>query len=632
MKKKFLALAGSVAIVAPMSLGTVGAAVAADENPPVLIQNGVTAPKYAYPDAIRETVWVDAPDLDGDGNRERIVADIIRPRELDGNAKVPVIMDASPYYLSSGRGNEAERKTYNADGTVKKFPLFYDNYFVPRGYAFVAVDMAGTARSTGCTDQGGRSDIESVKAVVEWLNGNATAYDANGDEVDADWTNGKTGMIGKSYDGTLANGVAATGVEGLETIVPIGAISSWYDYNRWQGAVKSFNYPSSLSRSVASNRTIPTDCSARLTYMNENDGDETGAYTDFWAERDYIDGTYYKASNIKASVFIMHGLQDNNVKMSNASKWWAALEENNVDRKMWLTRLGHVDPFDSERAEWVDTLHRWFDHELMDIKNGIDREPAVSVEVGPDRWEHSKTWPIPSTRDKRLNFQENGTMVLAKRDRATASYVNRSISEAQAIALGENPNRLLFMTGTTKNEIRIAGHPTVDLTVTHNAPVGQVSVMLVDYGTMDRILPTGDGAGNTNVESCWGVSTAEDDACYIEMFKRIGSTDLQVLARGWMRLDGAGTHEVTVELQSNDVVVPAGHQLGLVISGARNGVVMVDSSSGTYTVDLFKSALNLPVAGNMGSFGPGRLASQTAKALRVDALPDMNALVWPGLR
>ncbi len=48
----------------------------------------------------------------------------------------------------------------------------------------------------------------------------------------ADWSTGKAGMIGKSYDGTLANGVAATGVEGLETIVPISAISSWYKYQR----------------------------------------------------------------------------------------------------------------------------------------------------------------------------------------------------------------------------------------------------------------------------------------------------------------------------------------------------------------------------------------------------------------
>ena len=65
-------------------------------------------------------------------------------------------MDARPYYLCCGRGNESEQKTYDADGVIAKFPLFYDNYFVPRGYAFVAVDLAGTARSTGCADVGGR--------------------------------------------------------------------------------------------------------------------------------------------------------------------------------------------------------------------------------------------------------------------------------------------------------------------------------------------------------------------------------------------------------------------------------------------------------------------------------------------
>lgn len=216
MKKQFLALAGSVAIVAPMALSTVGAQASTDDNPPVLLEGGVTAPLYDYTDAIRETVWVDAPDLDGDGERERVATDIIRPRELDGTARVPIIMDASPYYLSSGRGNEAERKVYDADGVPIKFPLYYDNYFVPRGYAFVAVDMAGTARSTGCTDEGGLSDIESVKAVVEWLNGEGVAYDAAGKAVNADWSNGKTGMIGKSYDGTLANGVAAAGVDGLD--------------------------------------------------------------------------------------------------------------------------------------------------------------------------------------------------------------------------------------------------------------------------------------------------------------------------------------------------------------------------------------------------------------------------------
>ncbi len=347
--------------------------------------DGVTAPVFEYADAIRETVWVTAPDLDGDGTEERIATDIVRPRELDGTARVPVIMDASPYYLSLGRGNDSEFKTYDAEGNPAKMPLFYDNYFVPRGYAFVAPDMAGTGRSTGCADQGGRSDIESIKVVIEWLNGNAVARDAQGDLVEATWSNGRTGMIGKSYDGTLANGVAATGVEGLETIVPISAISSWYDYNRYQNAVKSNNYPSSLSTTIAQRRTIPTNCSAQNAFMNANDGDETGAYTDFWAERDYREGSLYDVSKVSASVFIMHGLQDNNVRMRNASTWWEDLGDAGVDRKMWLTRLGHVDPFDSDRDRWVDTLHRWFDHELMQVPNGILDEPAVDVEVAPDR-------------------------------------------------------------------------------------------------------------------------------------------------------------------------------------------------------------------------------------------------------
>ncbi|WP_172979616.1 CocE/NonD family hydrolase [Agromyces agglutinans] len=632
MKSRILAYAGSVVIAAPLVLVGSGVANAAPEdNPPVSLVDNVTAPIYDYAGAIRETVWVTAPDLDGDGDEEQVAADIIRPRELDGTARVPIIMDASPYYLSSGRGNEAERKQYDADGNLVKFPLYYDNYFVPRGYAFVAVDMAGTARSTGCTDEGGRSDIESVKAVVEWLDGKGTAHDASGAVVEADWSNGKTGMIGKSYDGTLANGVAATGVENLETIVPISAISSWYDYNRWQGAVKSINYPSSLSRSVASNRTIATDCSARLDWMNANDGDETGAYTDFWAERDYRAGSYYDVSKVTASVFIMHGLQDTNVKTMNASKWWEDLGEQGVLRKMWLTRLGHVDPFDSERALWVETLHRWFDHELMDIDNGIDREPAVSVETAPNRWEHSPTWPIASARTQSLNLHSDGTMMLGRKDRSTASYINStSLSEANAIRIGDNANRLQFLTGTTKHDLRISGTPTVDLDVTHTAPVGQVSVMLVDYGVMDRISASGDGAQTLDTETCWGPATATDDACYKEVGKRIASTELQVLARGWARLDGAGNHDVTVELAANDVVVPAGHQLGLVISGSRNGVLPVDTAATTYTVSLGDSKLNLPVSGPMAGFGPGHLTAKDTEKLSPGTLPDLDATVWPG--
>ena len=624
-------LTASMGLIAPLLVATAGAGHAVDDPPPpTTLVDGVTAPVFEYADAIRETVWVTAPDLDGDGDEERIATDIVRPRELDGNARIPVIMDASPYYLSNGRGNEVEHKTYDAEGNPAKMPLYYDNYFVPRGYAFVAPDMAGTARSTGCVDQGGRSDIESIKVVVEWLNGNAVAHNAEGDVVEATWSNGRTGMIGKSYDGTLANGVAATGVEGLETIVPISAISSWYDYNRYQNAVKSNNYPTSLSSSVANRRTIPTDCSATLSWMSANDGDETGAYTDFWAERDYREGSLYDVSKVSASVFIMHGLQDNNVKMRNASTWWEDLGDVGVDRKMWLTRLGHVDPFDSDRERWVDTLHRWFDHELMEVPNGILKEPAVDVEVAPNVWEQSDAWPSKAARTQTLALRSDGTMRLGTKDHATASYVNAAnLSENNAVSLTASPNKLQFLTGSTKSELRISGTPTVDLEVTQGRPVGQLSVQLVDYGTMDRVLTTSDGALTLATESCWGQSTAVDDACYKDVTRRIGSTELQILARGWIRLDGAGTKNVTVELQANDVVVPEGHQLGLVISGNRSGVTNIDSSSQTYSFNLATSRLNLPVEGSMASFAPGQIKPEKTTDLREGTLPQLDEFVVP---
>ena len=51
-----------------------------------------------------------------------------------------------------------------------------------------------------------------------------------------------------------------------------------------------------------------------------------------------------------------------------------------VERKIWLSQTGHVDPFDFRREDWVRTLHRWFDHELYGLDNGIMDEPAVDFQ------------------------------------------------------------------------------------------------------------------------------------------------------------------------------------------------------------------------------------------------------------
>lgn len=568
---------------------------------PYVLEDGKTKPVYSYEDAIRETVWVKAPDGDGDGEKDLVTVDIVRPRELDGSKKIPVIMDPSPYYLCCGRGNESERKSYDAQGNPLKMPLYYDNFFVPRGYAYAGVDMAGTARSTGCSDHGAKSDIGSVRAVIDWLNGRAKAVDKNGKAVRATWTNGRSALIGKSYDGTLAQGVAATGVEGLETIVPVSAISSWYDYDRSQGLPFSHNYPGGLSRAVETSRTRAVDCTAINNAMDAQDGDDTGAYTKFWSRRDYRSKPGMSASKVEASVFISYGLQDTNVKTVHFGRWYELMKKHDVTTKVWLSRLGHVDPFDYRRELWVDTLHRWFDNQLMGIDNGILDEPRVDVETEPGSWVTSDTWPVSDNR-QRLTFHEDGSLTTDEAEPGTATFVNSaSQSESQAVAKGDNDNRLLYVSGSLTDSLRISGGAKVELAITPGSgSVGQVGVALVDYSTQVRVRDNGQGSRDLGTQSCWGRSTSYDDACYVDVAADTASFPLAVVARGWARLKGGQENMITVDLAYNDVEIQEGAQLGLVIFGASpSWLVTVDSSSSTYEIDLAKSSLVLPVVGEL---------------------------------
>ena len=212
------------------SSGSAGTASAAD--PAVTIgADGKTAPVFDYTQAVRERVYIPQPGMDQDRNDQMdfVTADIIRPKESGAEVKVPAIIDPSPYFTTLCRGNESQcMADWDDDGVNDRWPLFYDNYFVPRGYAYVLGQMLGTGYTTeGCPNHGGPEDIAGEKSIVDWLNGRAPGLQGGGRDVAGGRRRLAQRQLGddrKSYDGTLANGVAATGVEGLKTIVPISAI------------------------------------------------------------------------------------------------------------------------------------------------------------------------------------------------------------------------------------------------------------------------------------------------------------------------------------------------------------------------------------------------------------------------
>jgi X-Pro dipeptidyl-peptidase len=623
-------LAGLVAVATTMQPAPASAAPKQVSH----VRGDSTIPRYSYANAIRESVWVDTPlDNDIDGKPDRVAVDLVRPREAArSGVKVPVIMEASPYYQCCGRGNESEVKEYGPDGGVTKTPLFYDNYFVPRGYAFAAVDLAGTSRSTGCEDVGGREEVLAAKAVIDWLNGRASGFYADGRRATASWTTGKVGMIGKSWDGSIANGVAATGVAGLTTIVPISAISSWYDYQRFNGVLRTFDYPYFLHRVV--NGRPAGACDAVIARLRSGGDDATGNYNTYWRERDYRPAV----GNVRASVFVVHGINDTNVMTSQFALWWQALASRGVSRKIWISQPGHEDPFDVRRAQWVQTLHRWFDFWLQGLHNGINREPKASVETSPGRWADAPDWPAATARPVTVSLGGgNGITGTLGGAPAPAGAVrtfrdNLDLSEADSVA---DPNtakdgRLTFLSAPLTRDLQISGIPSVSLRVRVNKPTTQFTARLVDYGIADRIdYQSSEGVHSLATESCWGQSTTSDDACYRDTAETIVHSDHAVLTRGW--LDAAHRaslsnptplrphrwYTVRVPLQANEAVLPAGHVLGLVLMQSD-----VDYASGddpvtdplpsytdaTVELNLAETSLTIPVATgrlpNPGSAAP----------------------------
>jgi X-Pro dipeptidyl-peptidase len=586
--------------------------------PTVQVEDGVTQPVFGYADAIRERVWVESTfDSDFDGVNDRIAVDIMRPRATAQGLDVPVIMDASPYYTTLGRGNESELKEdLDGDGLLDKWPLFYDNYFVPRGYAMVLLDMVGTGNSTGCPVTGGTPDNLSAKVAIDWLNGRATAYDKDGEEVVVDWHNGRTGMIGKSYDGTLANAVAATGVAGLTTIVPISAISSWYDYTRSNGVVtRGPNYPAFLSNTVTNEDRRPY-CSPVRDMLSATDGDDTGDYTPFWAERDFNP----HVANVSTSVFVVHGINDNNVKPDHFSKWWYGLADQGVPRKLWLTQTGHIDPFDFRRPEWVATLHRWFDHWLQGYPNGIMDEPMVDFERSADVWETYAGFPDPAAEGTHVWLRPGpldgpGTLALtpAQGQPASRSFTDNPNQGENTMVSNETvvqPNRLVFLSEPLAAPLRFSGTPVVRLRASADQEDTNLGAILVDYGTATRVSRAGDGIRTLATEDCWGESSAADEPCYLQTEKRVAETPREVVTKGILdalNRDSLTTAEPLVPgtdyefgfpLLPEDYVFEAGHRIGVVVVGSYPSYGSAsDQTRANLTLSVKLSRVTLPIVG-----------------------------------
>ncbi|TDD37342.1 CocE/NonD family hydrolase [Nonomuraea terrae] len=607
------------AVITALGMGTPSSAEVQPAG--ISVENGVTQPVYNYSDAIQEVVYVETPmDSDGDGSNDLIAMDIIRPRETESGVKIPTIMEASPYY---GRSSQPP------PDRTRGFPGWWDEYFVPRGYAVAQVEMQGTGRSFGCPTTGGPEDTISIKAAVDWLNGRARGFHADGSAAVADWSTGNVGMQGVSYVGTLPNAVATEGVPGLRTVVPIAAISNWYSYANDQGiawASWGTRYTEYLANYVSVGRSAPGSasaeaCEARIDALGDAEQASDSDFTPFWQERDYIPA----ANKIKTgdtSVFMVHGMTDYNVKTMHFANLWYEVAKRQMPRKIWIHRGAHSNPTSFRNAEWQSVMHRWMDHWLYDIDNGVMDEPMADIQRPDGSWETHSSWPDASTSPVSLSFgpatgEVAGTLSPdAPTGNPTQSFVDQI--ESQAVKVGDpseaRPGRLVYVTPPLTEELRLSGTPSLDVRMSTNATGSLLSAMVVDYGEGTSVTVAGKEPLELVQEPCQPEDLVNLTGCATPMEVTEAITPQRVLAWGHVNVQNmpdlrrsdeltpGKKYQVRWNTLPTEHVIPAGHRIGLVLTGNYNadpGQVRPArdqvSVGSEITIDLHGSKLSLPV-------------------------------------
>ena len=555
---------GVAGLLVGSSLFTLGApagAATGDPSRPWVVGQQ-TVPFFNRAEAISEVVFVETGrDDDRDGKSDRIRVELTRPNTAPG-AKVPLIIHASPYFA------QQPRQEWETD------------FFVPYGYAVATVALPGTDFSTGCADVGGTREVQGSKAVIDWANGRARGFYADGTPADATlWGTGQSAMIGVSWDGTIANAVASTGVEGLKTIVPVAAISSWYDYTRGNG-IPFFAEHVTFLNDYVSNYFSQT-CRDLTPVLQTSSDDPTGNYNKWWSVRDFR----INAAKIKASVFVVHGLNDENVKTRQFGEWWSELSRLGVERRLFLHQGEHIEPFYDFGATYSTPLLQWFDYYLQGLDNGVPQEPQAIIQRENKTWSTDAVWPPAGTTDHILKLTSPLGQAAGRLSASAAapSLAERYLSFTQAAAYSRdsivaNPtqaraDRLVFLSNALSSPVRLAGTATLSVRVQVDKAAAGLQARVVDY---------------SNTGSAYVVSRTIADLGHFKGWDK----KRELVPGKWYTL--------TWEINADDRIFAAGHNLGVVISAEKPNPLIAYAPV-KVTLDTEKSTITMPLSGDLSS-------------------------------
>lgn len=564
---------------------------------------------------IKEELWVETSfDSDKDGKLDRMHVWVTRPSQTNNKKlKLPVIYQTSPYYglkittlirqsikpLSKKQfwkvkhelGETVKTHRHPNLKARKKRPLMAsvsDRSWVPRGFITVYSSSPGTGLSDGVATIGGENESLAPKAVIDWLCGRAKGYKTrNGnEEVEAYWCTGKVGMTGTSYDGTLCLAAATTGVEGLEAIVPVAPISSYYLYYRSNGLVRSpdgylgedmdvlydFINTGDKSKRKNNNRMI------RDSLLVPGEDRLTGDYNDFWDSRDYLK----KIDKMHAALLMAHGFNDWNVMPIQSFRFFKAAEAKGLPVQLYYHEYGHGGdpPF--------NIMNKWFTRYLHGIENEVEKDAKIWIEREYEDYPKSyASFPDSNAADVVLYLKPlkngKGDLLLSQPEeqQVTTIYDDYRIDYSELHKRENEPHRLLYVTPVLKKDLRLSGTPRVTIKLVSDKPAVNLSVYLIMLPwDEEKYLPTYHNVINRN----W--ADPQNHAS---------------LRKGEPLKPGEFV-EVSFDLMPDDQIIPSGKQIGLMIFSSDKNFTICPKPGTALIVDPNATTITIPVVGGEAAY------------------------------
>ena len=603
--------------------------------------NGKSLATFSSHDVIREVIYVESRvDTDQKGLPDLVKVNIIRPR-FDG--QIPAIMTASPYH--QGTNDKASDKAlYKMEGELEVKPAHkieleepklsvveshsqaelvseaeeklthinasytLNDYFLPRGFANIYVSGVGTKDSTGLMTNGDYQQIEAYKNVIDWLNGRCRAFTdhTRQRQVKADWSNGKVATTGLSYLGTMSNGLATTGVDGLEVIIAEAGISSWYNYYRENGLVTSpGGYPGedfdSLAELTYSRNLLAGDYirgneahQADLEKVKAQLDRKTGDYNQFWHDRNYL----LNAHKVKAEVVFTHGSQDWNVKPLHVYQMFHALPTH-IHKHLFFHNGAHVYMNNWQSIDFRESINALLTKKLLGQETDFQLPTVIWQDnTAPQTWlsldnfggqENCKTFSLGQEEQAIQNQYPDKDF---ERYSKTYQTFNTELYQGKA-------NQITINLPVTK-DLHLNGRAQLNLRIKSSTNKGLLSAQLLEFGQKKYLQPYPAILSARTIDN--GRYHMLENLCELPFRPEAQ----RVVTKGYLNLQNRNDlllveditadewMDVQFELQPTIYKLKEGDTLRLVLYTTDFEITIRDNTAYHLTVDLEQSTLTLP--------------------------------------